>query len=191
MRKKESLLDCLSTGTSTSAFSASGFIGSPGSPDCQLQILGLPRLHNPISTTLPMSMCSVYIGFPVGTSGKKPAYQCKGHKRCRFNPWVRKIPWRRAWQPTLVFLPGESHGQKSLAGYSPESHKESDTTKVTSYIYNYYLYFWRSSANTIRDMYVAKGRRNIWTTKSSFMCYGLASIWRDIFPHLQIPEDKL
>jgi len=35
-----------------------------------------------------------------------------------FNPWVRKIPWRMAWQPTPVFLPGESHGQRSLAGYS-------------------------------------------------------------------------
>jgi len=40
------------------------------------------------------------------------------HKRCRFNPWVRKIPLRRAWQPTPVFLPGESHGQRSLAGCS-------------------------------------------------------------------------
>ena len=40
-------------------------------------------------------------------------------KRLGFNPWVGKIPWRRAWQPTLVFLPGESHGQKSLAGCSP------------------------------------------------------------------------
>ena len=39
------------------------------------------------------------------------------HKRCHFNPWVRKIPWRRAWQPTAVFMPGESHGQRGLAGY--------------------------------------------------------------------------
>ena len=37
-------------------------------------------------------------------------------KRHGFNPWVRKIPWRRAWQPTAVFLPGDSHGQRSLAG---------------------------------------------------------------------------
>ena len=43
----------------------------------------------------------------------------------------QKIPWRRAWQPTLVFLPGEFHGQSSPAGYSPWGHKESDTTKVT------------------------------------------------------------
>ena len=48
-----------------------------------------------------------------------------------FNPWVGKIPWRRAWQPTPVFLPEESHGQRSLAGYSPRGHKELDTTEAT------------------------------------------------------------
>ena len=42
-----------------------------------------------------------------------------GDLECGFDPWVRKILWRRAWQPTPVFLPGESHGQRSLAGYSP------------------------------------------------------------------------
>ena len=46
-----------------------------------------------------------------------------------FHPWVRKIPWRRAWQPTPVFLPGESPGQRSLAGYSPRGCKESDRTE--------------------------------------------------------------
>ena len=46
-----------------------------------------------------------------------------------FDPWVRKIPWRRKWQATPVFLPGEFHGHRSLAGYSPWSHKESDTTE--------------------------------------------------------------
>ena len=55
-------------------------------------------------------------GFPGGTSGKEPACPCKRHKRCKFSPWVGKIPWRRAWQPTPVFLPGEAHGQSSLAG---------------------------------------------------------------------------
>ena len=53
---------------------------------------------------------------PTWLSGKESACQCR---RCRFNPWVRKIPWRRKWQPTPVFLPGESHGQRSRAGYSP------------------------------------------------------------------------
>ena len=60
------------------------------------------------------------VGFPGGTSGKEPDYQCRRHKRPRFDPWVGKIPQRRAWQPTPVFLPRESHGQRSLAGYSPQ-----------------------------------------------------------------------
>ena len=55
---------------------------------------------------------------------KKPACQFRRLKRLGFNPWVRKISWRRAWQPTLVFLPGEFHGQRSLVGYSPWGHKE-------------------------------------------------------------------
>ena len=47
--------------------------------------------------------------------------------RPRFDPWVRKIPWRKAWLPTPVFLLGKSHGQRSLVSYSPQSSKESDT----------------------------------------------------------------
>ena len=43
---------------------------------------------------------------------------------CRFNPWVRKIPWRRKWHPIPVFLPGESHGQRSLVGHSPQGRKQ-------------------------------------------------------------------
>ena len=49
--------------------------------------------------------------------------------RPRFYPWVRKILWRRKWQPTLVFLPGKSHGWKSLVVYSPWGHKELDMTE--------------------------------------------------------------
>ena len=52
-------------------------------------------------------------------------------RRHQFDAWVRKIPWRRAWQPTPVFLPGESHGQKSLAAYGPQSQKESDMAEAT------------------------------------------------------------
>ena len=69
--------------------------------------------------------------FRGNTSGKEAACQCWRHKRCRFDPWVGKVPWRRAWQPTPVFLPGESHGQRSLEGYSPQGHKELDMTEVT------------------------------------------------------------
>ena len=67
--------------------------------------------------------------FPDGTSGKEPACQCRRHKRQRFSPWIGKISWRREWQPTPVFLLGESHGQRSLQGYSPWGRKESDTTE--------------------------------------------------------------
>ena len=67
-------------------------------------------------------------GFPGGASGKQPASQCRRHKRCGFDPWVGKIPWRRTWQPTLVFLPGKSHAQRNLVGYSPWGHKEFDRT---------------------------------------------------------------
>ena len=56
---------------------------------------------------------------PGGASGKESASQCRRLKSFGFNPWVWKIAWRRLWQSTLVFLPGESHGQRSLAGYSP------------------------------------------------------------------------
>ena len=54
---------------------------------------------------------------------------CLRCRRPEFDPWVRKIPWRRTWQPTPVLLPGESHGRRSLVGYSPRGHKESDTTE--------------------------------------------------------------
>ena len=56
------------------------------------------------------------MGFPRGSVMEESTCQCR---RCRFNPWVGKIPWRRDWQPSLVFLPGTSHGQRSLVGYSP------------------------------------------------------------------------
>ena len=61
---------------------------------------------------------------------KASSCQCRRDRRYGFDPWVRKTPWRRPWQPTPVFLPGESHGQRGLAGYSPKGYKESDTTEA-------------------------------------------------------------
>ena len=63
---------------------------------------------------------------------KKSACNAGDAGDCGFNPWVRKIPWRREWQLTLVFLLEESHGQRNLAGYSPWGHKESDMTEGLS-----------------------------------------------------------
>ena len=70
-------------------------------------------------------------GFPGGASAKEPACQCRIHKRCGFNAWVGKVPWRRKWQHTPVFLPGESHGQRNLEGCSPWGRKEVDTSEAT------------------------------------------------------------
>ena len=83
------------------------------------------------------------LGFPGGTSGKELACQSRRPKRCRFIPWVEKIPWKRAWQPTPIFLLGESHGQRKPAGYSPWGGKELDTTKETvrTHVWNHK---WRS-----------------------------------------------
>ena len=62
---------------------------------------------------------------------QNPACQSRRQKRHGFDPLVGTIPWRRAWQPIPVFLPGESPGQRNLTGCSPLGHKESETTQVT------------------------------------------------------------
>ena len=62
---------------------------------------------------------------PWWLSGKETACQCR---RRVLSPWVMNIPWRRKWQPTPVFFPGKSNGQRGLVGYNPWGHKESDTT---------------------------------------------------------------
>ena len=73
----------------------------------------------------------IWQGFPGGASSKEHACLHAGDIRDMFNPWVEKILWSRKRQPTPVFLPGESHGQRSLAGYSPQGHKESDMIEAS------------------------------------------------------------
>ena len=87
-----------------------------------------------VSVSLSVYRYTAPWGFPGGANGKELAHQCKRQKRHGFDPWVRKIPWRRSWQPTPVFLPGESHGQGSLTSYSPWSCKESDTTEACTHL---------------------------------------------------------
>ena len=67
-------------------------------------------------------------------SGKESTCQCRRLRRHEFDPWVRKIPWRRKWQPSPVFLPGKSHGQRSLVGYSPRDHEEPGAAEWLSMI---------------------------------------------------------
>ena len=71
-----------------------------------------------LATPYLLLFISMYDSFPVGTSGKEPACLYRRCKKLGFDPWIGKVPWRRKWQPTLVFMPGESHGQGSLVGYS-------------------------------------------------------------------------
>ena len=118
--------------------------GRPG----VLQSMGLPRVRHDWATELNWLFLSTFLCrfwsvhssnpsyshicckllciFPGGTSGKELACQCRRHKRLRFDPSVRKVPWRRAWQPTPVFLLRESQGQRSLVGYSQLGCKELD-----------------------------------------------------------------
>ena len=74
---------------------------------------------------------SACLGLPRWHSGRESACQCRRCKRCGFDPWVGKIPWRRKWQLTAV-LPGKFHGQRNLAGYSPWGCTESDMTEQLS-----------------------------------------------------------
>ena len=73
-------------------------------------------------------MCLVHFNLG-GSEVKASACICLQCGTPGFDPWLGKIPWRRKWQPTPIFLPGESGGRRSLVGYSPRGCKESDTTE--------------------------------------------------------------
>ena len=66
---------------------------------------------------------------PGSSSSKEPICQCRRHKKLEFNPWVRNIPWKRKWQPTPIYLPGKSHGQRRLVDYSQWAGSELDKTQ--------------------------------------------------------------
>ena len=91
-------------------------------------------VHEVVKSQTQLSMMMIYrrawslTALPWWLSSKESACQCW---RCGFNSWFGKIPWRRKWHPTPVFLPRKSHGQRSLAGCSPWGRKESDRTEHT------------------------------------------------------------
>ena len=89
---------------------------------------------------LELCLSQVFTGLPRWLSGKESAHQCRRCNRRRFHPRVGKIPWRRKWQPTPVFLSWKSHGQRNLVGYSPWGCKESDTTEQLNSDSNKYYY---------------------------------------------------
>ena len=79
-------------------------------------------------------MIAVHLGLPRWLNGKESTCQCR---RCNFDPRVRKIPWRRKWQPSPVFLPGKSHGRQSLVGYCQWGLNELDTTERLHFHFKY------------------------------------------------------
>ena len=102
----------------------------PGAREATTQS-GVPPTETPSYQTYLVQMLfhkryPPWEGFSGGSVVKESACECRRH---RFDPWLRKIPWRRKWQPTPEFLPRKSHGQRSLVGYSPWGHKELDTTE--------------------------------------------------------------
>ena len=72
-----------------------------------------------LQTNEVLGSCVASCGLPWQLSGKEPVWQCRRCRRRGFHPWVGKIPWRRKWQSTPIFLPGKSHGQRNLVGSSP------------------------------------------------------------------------
>ena len=130
-----------------------------------------------------MSSISLFViipnlkGLPRWLSGKESACWCR---RCSFNPSLGKIPWRRKWQHTPVFLPGKSHIQKRLAGYSLWGHKELDMTEwlsahtltYTTHTYptEYPTYvYWKITCNNFEGTVFYRGK-TLQTIKKSNKC---------------------
>ena len=119
------------------------------------------------------------MGFPGGWDGKKICLQCR---RPGFNPWVVKILWRRERQPTPVFLPGESHGQRSLVGYSPWCHKESDMTVwlTLTKVLTQYLAHNKCPLNVSRREVDGQSQRYAWN-KTEFSLQALSALLLPLF----------
>ena len=104
--------------------------------------------------------------FPWWLRGKESACQCRRHHS---DPWTRKIPWRRKWQSTPVFLPGKSYGQRSLASYSPWDCKDSDTAEQLNHTHTH-----------------THKKKHIWGIcfKRPHFVYPFISSWAsELFPH--------
>ena len=106
---------------------------------CSIQTATWDSWHSQATVNrLTMSLFRPFF-FPGDSEVKSICLECW---RPGFNPWVGKIPWRRKWQPTPVLLPGESHGGRSLVGYSPWGRKESDMTEQLHSLTQWYLQSW-------------------------------------------------
>ena len=105
--------------------------------------------------------------------GKESACQCGS---CGFDPWVKKIPWGRKWHPTLVFLPGNFHGQRSLAGYSPWGRKELDSNEWLNWIDSILRinFFWEFLQETLNPSTL----RHYWNNISEPEMFQFRRLWK-------------
>ena len=87
----------------------------------------------PLFSILLIHVAACVCGLARWLRSKESACQCRRHSSCGFRPWVRKIPWRRKWQTTPVFLAVKSHGQRGLVGYSPWGKKRARYDLVTKW----------------------------------------------------------
>ena len=115
---------------------------------CWLEEMGEKKAGYTLGFRIVVSKCSCKIKFKIYSywTENKPwlpgsACVCLQCRRPGFDSWVRKISWRRKWQPTPVFLPGESHGQRSLVGCSLQGRKESDTTERLHFHFHFLSYW--------------------------------------------------
>ena len=140
---------------------------------------GKPR----IPFTFPIRKC-IDLFLLGGSVVKNSPCQCRRHRRWEFDLWVGKIPWRRKWQPTPVFLPGRSPGQRSLAGCSPWGHKRvrhnwSPTTKdiiVNLLILKHCV--WKIHLFAIQAITKSKNKK-IQSLKNFYKSFGLSTILKD------------
>ena len=112
---------------------------------CFLKLFKENTLYKPVKK---LGLVTLKMGFPCSTSGKEPVRQCRRHKRHGFHPWVWKIPWRRAWQPTPVLFPGDSYGwgawQVMIQGSQRIRHDWSDLACMHTCMHAY----WRQKYQT-------------------------------------------
>ena len=101
---------------------------------------------------------------PGGSDSKASAYKCG---RPGFDPWVGKIPWRRKRQSTPVLLPGKSHGQRSLVGYSPWGRKESDTTERLHFTLLHLLHQLPALAWKATSLSATRGTDGLWNSSQN------------------------
>ena len=121
---------------------------------------------------------------PGAVSGKESTCQCRRLKRCRFDPWVRKTPWRRKWQSTPVLWPGEFHRQKTLVS-CPRGTKESDMPKYTHTLLRWQadpspLSHQESPNNNYTQGYFRKGKQKVYlfNTAKRNLYFSLGNMFR-------------